>query len=153
VRHTKKAVIQRTMSEYERLDRLVGRLKPADWRRRVPRPETKDPWTVKDALAHIVHWKQHTARVFRRDKRPPELRGLDVNAINRVVYERWRNRPPADVTGFHRRVQKEVIRTLRETRDEYFSRREHAPEWPGDFTSHSARHRIRDIEATIQSEQ
>jgi hypothetical protein len=41
-----------------------------------PRPETRDPWTVKDALVHIVDWKSHTARAMRGQKRPPALRGF-----------------------------------------------------------------------------
>lgn len=147
MRHTRKEVIARTRNEFQQLDRLVARLKPADWRRPVPRPESKDPWTVKDSLAHILHWKEHTARVFRGEKRPPEFRGLEVNAINRIIYERWRNRRPADVVVWHRRVQEKVMRTLRATPQEWFSRKERSPDWPGDFTSHSTWHRVRDIEA------
>src|SRR5438093_9828029 len=113
MRHTRKEVTDRTRREYQRLDRLIRRLKPSDWRRRVPRPETKDPWTVKDALAHIVYWKEHSARVFRGDKRPPEMRGLDVNAGNAVIYGRWRSRRPADIVRWHRRGQQQVLPTLR----------------------------------------
>ena len=92
MRHTKQSVIARTRREYAILDRLVRRLEAADWKRRVPRPATRDPWTVKDALAHIVYWKEHSARVFRGERRRPEMRGLDVNAINRLIYRRARQR-------------------------------------------------------------
>src|SRR5438067_5983232 len=111
MRHTRREVVDRTVREFEQLERLVLRLRPADWRRRVPRPETKDPWTVKDALAHIVYWKEHSARVFRGDKRPPDMRGLDVNAGNALIYGRWRNRRPADIVRWHRRVQQQVLLT------------------------------------------
>ena len=150
MRHTRREVTERTRREYRELDRLVRGLKPADWRRRVPRPETKDPWTIKDALAHIVYWKEHSARVFRGEKRPPELRGLEVNAGNAVIYRRWRNRRPADVVGWHRQVQDDVMRTLRDRPDDWFGSRERSPNWPGDFVGHSAWHRIRDIEATLR---
>jgi Mycothiol maleylpyruvate isomerase N-terminal domain len=150
VRHRKADVVDRTRKEFQALDRLVKKLRPSDWRRRVPRPESKDHWTVKDALAHIVHWKQHTARVFRGEKGPAELRGLEVNAINRIIYDRWRKRGPAKVLAWHRQVQLEVMRTLDATPPEYFSRREHGADWPGDFTSHSAWHRVRDIAASIR---
>ena len=86
MRHTKREVLTRTRREFAILDRLVSRLKPADWKRRAPRPPTRDPWTVKDVLAHIVYWKEHSARVFRGERRLPEMRGLDVNAINRLIY-------------------------------------------------------------------
>jgi hypothetical protein len=150
VRHSRKEVIERSRKEFQHLDKLVARLKPADWRRPVPRPAGKDTWTVKDSLAHIVHWKEHTARVFRGDKRPSELRGLEVNAINRIVYERWHRRRPAEIVAWHRQVQADVIRTLHATPEDFFTRKERGADWPGDFTSHSAWHRVRDIEAAVR---
>ena len=93
MRHTRRGVLERALREFAQLDRLVRRLRPADWKRRVPRPPTRDPWTVKDALAHIVSWKEHTARVIRGERRLPEMRGLEVNQINRLVYRRWHRRP------------------------------------------------------------
>lgn len=71
MRHTRKQVVARTRREFAELDRLVAWLRPTDWKRRVPRPPTRDPWTVKDALAHIVSWKEHTARVIRGERRLP----------------------------------------------------------------------------------
>jgi hypothetical protein len=76
VRHTKREVLARTRREFVILDRLVARLGPADWKRRAPRPPGREPWTVKDALAHILYWKEHSARVFRGERRLPEMRGL-----------------------------------------------------------------------------
>src|SRR2546422_11562438 len=104
MRHTKRTVVARARREFAILDRRVSRLKPADWKRRVPRPPTRDPWTVKDALAHIVYWKEHSARVFRGERRLPEMRGLDVNRINRLVYVRWRRRRRLELVAWHRRV-------------------------------------------------
>jgi DinB superfamily len=149
VRHRKQDVIARTRREYAVLDRLVRRLRPADWTRRVPRPPTRDPWTVKDALAHIVYWKEHSARVFRGERRLPEMRGLDVNAINRLIYRRWRGRRPAELVAWHRRVQRDVLATLAANPPEWFSRRERSPKWPLDFDAHSADHRADDIEAAL----
>jgi hypothetical protein len=151
MRHTRRSVIARTRREFAALDRLVARLRPADWRRRVPRPPTRDPWTVKDALAHIVYWKEHTARVIRGERRLPEMRGLDVSQINRLVYRRWRHRRPSAVVAWHRRVHVEVLRALEGTPPAWFARREHGPEWPGDFDGHSAAHRVKDIEAALAS--
>jgi hypothetical protein len=149
VRHRKPDVIARTRREYAALDRLVRRLRPADWTRRVPRPPIRDPWTVKDALAHIVYWKEHSARVFRGERRLPEMRGLDVNAINRLIYRRWRRRRPAELVAWHRRVQRAVLATLVANPPEWFSRRERSPRWPLDFDAHSADHRTADIEAAL----
>jgi Mycothiol maleylpyruvate isomerase N-terminal domain len=152
MRHKKKDVIARTRREFAILDRLVGRLRAADWKRRVPRPPTRDPWTVKDALAHIVYWKEHSARVFRGERRLPEMRGLDVNAINRLIYRRWRRRPPRELVTWHRQVQKDVIKTLAANPPAWFSRRDRSPKWPLDFDAHSADHRRDDIEAALAPE-
>ena len=149
MRHTRKEVVDRARREFAALDRLLARLRPADWKRRVPRPPTRDPWTVKDALAHIVYWKEHTARVIRGERRPPEMRGLDVEQINRLVYKRWRRRRPGEVLERHRRVHADVLRTLARTPDEWFGRRERSPQWPVDFDGHSAAHRVKDIEAAL----
>ena len=149
MRHTRKDVIARTRREFARLDRLVARLSPADWKRRVPRAPTRDPWTVQDALAHILYWKEHTARVIRGERRLPEMRGLDVEGINRLVYERWRRRRPAEVLAWHRRVHDDVMQTLAKTSAAWFGRRERSPEWPADLDGHSAAHRVKDIEAAL----
>jgi hypothetical protein len=102
-----------------------------------------------DALAHIVYWKEHSARVFRGERRLPEMRGLDVNAINRLIYRRWRRRRPAELVAWHRRVQRAVLATLVANPPEWFSRRERSPRWPLDFDAHSADHRTADIEAAL----
>jgi len=149
VRHTKREVLARTRREFAILDRLVSRLGPADWKRRAPRPPGRDPWVVKDALAHIVYWKEHSARVFRGERRLPEMRGLDVNEINQLVYRRWRRRAPRELVMWHRRVQREVLETLAKNPPAWFSRRQRSPAWPLDFDGHSADHRRLDIEAVL----
>jgi len=150
VRHTKKQVIARTRREFAELDRLVKRLRPADWARRVPRPPTRDPWTVKDALAHIVYWKEHSARVFRGERRLPEMRGLDVNQINRLIYRRWRGRRPSELLAWHRRIHADVLTTLARNPAAWFSRRDRSPQWPLDFDAHSADHRVKDMGAALR---
>jgi Mycothiol maleylpyruvate isomerase N-terminal domain len=151
MRHTRTEVTDRARREFARLDRLITGLGPADWKRRVPRPPTRDPWTVKDALAHIVYWKEHTARVIRGERRPPEMRGLDVDQMNRLIYKRWRRRPPKEVLEWHRRVHADVMRTLAKTPGEWFGRRERSPQWPADLDSHSMAHRVKDMEAALPS--
>jgi hypothetical protein len=87
--------------------------------------------------------------VIRGERRLPEMRGLDVEQINRLVYRRWRDRRPQDVLAWHRRVQADVLRTLASTPEEWFGRRERSPHWPADFDGHSAAHRVKDIEAAL----
>ena len=149
MRHTRRTVLARTRREFARLDRLVSRLRPADWTRPVPRPRTRDPWTVKDALAHIVYWKLHTARVIRGERRLPEMRGLDVYQINRLIYRRWRRRSPSAVLAWHRQVHAEVLRALGAAPVGWFGQRTRGPSWPADLDGHSAAHRVKDIEAAL----
>jgi hypothetical protein len=55
-------LIARAMREFEMPDLLVANISDEDWERPLIRPESKDPWTVKDALAHITYWKAGVVR-------------------------------------------------------------------------------------------
>jgi hypothetical protein len=149
MRHNRDEVIDRTMREFEILDRLVSSLTGEDWQRPLPRPETKEPWTVKDALAHITHWKADVARSARGLRRPPEERGLNETAGNQLIYTRWRDRSPQEVLAWHRQVQEDVLTALREAPDEWFSGKDRRPEWPYDLDGHSRDHRVTDIERAL----
>lgn len=150
MRHHREEVIQRAVGEFELLDELVANLTDEQWQRRLPRPESKDPWTVKDALAHITHWKADVARAARRQPVPDEERGLNTTDGNHLVYLRWRERSPREVLAWHRQVQKDVLAALREAPEGWFSGRERAADWPGDLVGHSREHRVRDIEEALK---
>jgi hypothetical protein len=151
MRHNREEVIDRVTREFEALDQLVSNLTDEQWNRLVERPESKDAWTVKDALAHITHWKANTARFIRKQPKPTEERGLNITDGNALIYNRWRDRSPAEVLRWHRQVQQDVLNALREAPDEYFTKREHGPDWPGDLDSHSAFHRVKDIERVLKT--
>jgi len=150
MRHNREEVIKRTIQEFEHLDHLVANLTNEDWERLLPRPETKDPWTVKDAVAHITHWKADVARSARGKRRPLEERGLETNDANHLVYLRWHDRPPQEVLAWHRQVHEDVLAAMRAAPDEWFSGRERRLEWPYDLDGHSAYHRVKDIERTLR---
>src|SRR5512138_369744 len=124
MRHSREEVIKRTIREFQLLDDLVSSLTDEGWNRLLTRPESKDPWTVKDALAHITHWKAAAARSARGERRPPEERGLNAGAVNHLVWLRWRDRSPEEVLAWHRQVQAEVLAALRDAPDTWFSRRD-----------------------------
>ena len=151
MRHTRSEVIKRTIREFELLDNLVAGLANQDWERLLPRPEAKDPWTVKDALAHIAHWKADVARSIRKQPRPIEERGLNINDGNHLIYIRWRDRSPREVLAWHRQVQKDLLVALQKAPEEWFSGKEHRPEWPFDLDGHSTYHRVKDIEQALKS--
>ncbi len=149
MRHTRASVIKRTIKEYQLLDRLVAKLKPADWKRPVPRPETKDPWTVKDALAHITYWKANTVRVMRKLPPPPEAK-MDITEGNALIYRRWRRRSVKEVLAWHRQVQKDLLVALREAPADWFAaKKNRGPDWPFDIDGHSAFHRLKDIAGAL----
>ena len=150
MRHNREEVIKRTIQEFELLDHLVANLTNEEWNRLLRRSESKDPWTIKDALAHITHWKADVARSARRQRRPIEERGLNINQGNHLVYLRWHNRSPQEVLAWHRQVQKDVLAALHEAPEEWFSGRERGPDWPGDLDGHSAYHRVKDIESALK---
>lgn len=150
MRHNREEVIERAIQEFELLDHLVANLTNEEWNRLVQRPESKDPWTVKDALAHITHWKADFARSARRESIPIEERGLNVTQGNHLVYLRWLNRSPDEVLAWHRQVQKDVLAALKDAPEEWFSGRERKPDWPGDIDSHSSYHRVKDIEQVLK---
>lgn len=149
MQHTREEVIQRAEHEFEQLEQLVADLSDEEWRRPVPRPETKDAWTVKDALAHILHWQADMARRIRGERVPVEERGLNIDDGNRLVYLRWRDKSPREVLDWLEQVKQEVLAALRAAPDVYFTGKERNPQWPYDLEGHSAYHRARDIVAVV----
>lgn len=149
VRHRKEDVRARAEAEFARLDELVRSLGPADWEAPVPRPPGKDPWTVKDALCHVIFWKAHQSRVFRGDRPPDDERGLDVSTLNHKVWLDWRGATPTEVTLWHRRVHAEVLQAIDARDEDWFAGRLRSVWWPGDLESHSADHRVKDVEAAL----
>jgi hypothetical protein len=150
MRHSREEVIKRTIREFELLDHLVNNLADEDWDRLLTRPETKDPWTVKDTLAHITHWKADTVRKIKKQPIPAEEKGLNETDGNHLIYMRWRDRSPQEVLAWHRQVQDDVLAALQDASEEWFSGRERRPEWPFDLDSHSSYHRVKDIEQALK---
>ena len=149
MRHTREEVIKRTIREFKLLDDLVSSLTDEDWNRLLTRPETKDPWTVKDALAHITHFKADVVRKIKKQPMPVEVKGLSETDENHLIYTRWRDRSPQEVLAWHRQVQEDVLAALRDAPEAWFGDRERRPEWPFDLDGHSTYHRLKDIEQAL----
>jgi hypothetical protein len=149
MRHTREEVIKRTIQEFERLDHLVNNLTDEDWDKLLTRPEAKDPWTVKDALAHITHWKADTVRKAKKQPVPIEEKGLNWTDGNHLIYKRWRDRSPQEVLAWHRQVQVDALAVLHDAPEKWFSGRERRNEWPFDLDGHSSYHREKDMESVL----
>jgi hypothetical protein len=105
---------------------------------------------VKDAVAHITYFKADVIRAARKQARPAQMRGLNETDENRLIYVRWRKRPPQEVLAWHRQVQQDVLGALRAAPDEWFSGKERRADWPFDLDGHSAYHRVKDIEEALR---
>ncbi len=147
--HSRQEVIDRTIAEFNQLEALLAGLSAADYELPLPRPEGKDPWTIKDAVVHIAHWKANATRFIKKEPRPVDERRLQANETNHLIYLRWRDRPVEEVLAWHRQVQQELLAALHSAPEKWFSGREHAPEWPFDLDGHSASHRVKDIERAL----
>jgi uncharacterized damage-inducible protein DinB len=150
--HMREEVIQRTIREFNLLDQLVVGLTDEDWQKPLLRPEGKDPWTVKDALAHITYWKAYFIRTIKKQRRPVEERGLETNATNHLIYLHWHDRSPSEVLAWHRQVQDELLTVLNTTHEAWFSGKKHTPQWPYDLDGHSAYHRSKDIQRALAAD-
>jgi hypothetical protein len=120
-----------------------------EWYLPLPRHETKDPWTVKDGVAHLTHWKADMARRVRKIRKPNEEQRLEINNLNHVIFMRWKDASPKEVLEWHRRVHEDVLKALREAPDEYFSGKDRGEQWPYDLDGHVRDHRVRDIERVL----
>jgi hypothetical protein len=148
--HNRNEVIERTIREYQLLDQLITNLSAEEWAQQLDRSATKDPWTVKDAVAHITHWKADVARSARGQRRPPEQRGLLEIDANHLIFLHWHARSPQDVLTWHRQVQDDLLSALRAAPEQWFDGRKTRPEWPYDLDGHSAFHRVKDIERALK---
>jgi len=151
MRHSREEVTKRTIREFKLLDDLVSNLTDEDWNRLLTRPETKDPWTVKDALAHITYFKADVIRKIKKQPMPVEVKGLNETDENHLIYTRWRDRSPQEVLAWHKQVQEDVLAAIQDAPEEWFSDRERRSEWPFDLDGHSSYHRVKDIEHALRA--
>jgi hypothetical protein len=146
--HTRESVLQRIVDEYDALEAAIANLGPTDWQFLPGRREGEDPWTVKDSLAHITHWKTNSVRRFRGERRKPGEAPprRPVNETNHLVFEEWKDRSVEDVLAWHRAVQAELVAAVQDAPESHFSKRERPRVWPRGATGHSTEHRVKDVE-------
>lgn len=149
-RHTRASVIKRVDDEYRALDRAVRALSRDGLDRPVPgfgqrARIRRERWTYKDALAHVLAWKEWQIRALQRRPQDPQTRGLTLEQKNRLIWRRWHRRSPKVVVAWHRRLQREIDRVLRELPASVFVTKRSAY-WPNDLIGHSAEHRRRHLE-------
>lgn len=171
---TREGVIASTVETFERLDRAV---RGSDLETPMLfASESIDPWRVKDAVAHVTHYKSRTVHrlaggfedYFDPDiweamrARDRVLRSMDArtrrrHGMNHLVFIRWRDESPATVLAWHRRVHKVVLKALEEAPETWFStgERKGAPRLSGSGVGEMSLHldtHTRDIKRALAAD-
>ena len=125
----KAELLERIRSARAELERVVSGL--SEEQMTAPGPDGS--WSVKDHLAHVVAWEQITLAAIRGERGyevvgmdEASSRGMDVDALNAVIYERNRDRPLPEVLADYERSHQQLLSTLEGLDDADLSR----PCWP-----------------------
>ncbi|MBI3521710.1 MAG: maleylpyruvate isomerase N-terminal domain-containing protein [Chloroflexi bacterium] len=148
IRHTRAATLARVRGEWRALDKVLSGLTPTDFRRPVFQSETKESWTIKDAIAHVTAWKWNVHASLVKGPRPYPSAGT-VHATNKRIYERWLRTSGRAVVADARAAHEAVVKALRAMPADYFSGKTHSVHWPFDLVGHSTEHRVRHLERTL----
>jgi DinB family protein len=141
VRHTRSSVLKRAVAEYEALNAIVKRLRPADFGRYVFDERAPARWTVKDVIAHLTAWKLRDVRRISRDRSPLKAYDAPYDPLaNRRIYERSHRTPAKTIVAEHRAAHREMLKALRDAPADRFAKR-HSPHWPADLVGHVGSHR------------
>jgi hypothetical protein len=149
VRHTRASVARRAEVEYQELDALIRRLRPADFDRYVFDDRARDRWRVKDVIAHITAWKWRDIRRITRDRsplkpyEPPYAK--DEPDVNAAIYRRSHRTPARTIVAEHRAAHRALLKALREAPAERFAAR-WSRNWPADAVGHVGSHRRMHLE-------
>src|SRR2546423_7349829 len=124
--------MRRVEAEYDALDRAVRTLSRGGLDRPVPgfgkgARGSREHWTYKDALAHILFWKQWQMETIAG--RPHEVRptGRTVHQENRWIYKQWHQRRARDLGPGHRRLHPGGLGTPRTRRPPGFAAKHPGP--------------------------
>ena len=144
VKHTRASVIKGAQAEYEALDAIVRRLRPADFERYVFDDRARIRWTVKDVIAHLTAWKLRDVRRITHDRSPLEPYdapyGAGSHEPNARIYERSHRTAARTIVAEHRAAHRATLKALREAPTQAFAKR-WSPHWPADIVGHVASHR------------
>jgi hypothetical protein len=107
-------VLERTQIEWAALQDVVSRL--ADEQLTAPGPEE---WAVKDHLAHIAEWERACTAVLTRRPQaegfrlsPSEYAGLDIDALNAILYERHRSSSVGEIKALANAAHADMVAAL-----------------------------------------
>jgi len=104
---------------HEPIAAAVGTVNEAAWAEPL---SDMDGWTLKDALAHVGWWSDHSARVVTAltagevpyDQDPE----FDIHAQNRSILEEFRDRDPGEVRVFEAAAFERLVAAVEAASDE-----------------------------------
>ena len=144
MKHTRASVTSRAQAEYDALDRIVRRLRTADFDRYVFDERAPIRWTVKDVIAHLTAWKLRDVRRitgYRGPLRPYDAPyGAGSHEPNARIYERSHRTPAKTIVAEHRAAHRATLKALREAPSEVFAKHR-SRGWPADIVGHVGSHR------------
>ena len=111
---TKRELLDRIERARAALARVVGGLSHGQ----IVAPGPDGGWSVKDHLAHLAAWEAGMAALLQRRPRYPAMGVGDAyltageDAINDMIHERSKGRPPAEVLADLRKAQQELLASL-----------------------------------------
>ena len=94
-------------------DAAVARLTPEQFL-----AVSDDGWTAKDVVAHVAAWEQGTTAVMLAESRTSAMgltgdaASMDVDAVNRQLFDLHRDRPAAEVVAMAREAHARMLAAL-----------------------------------------
>jgi hypothetical protein len=118
-------VLDRTQIQWAALQDVVSRL--SDSQLTAPGPEV---WSVKDHLAHIAEWERGCTAVLGHHPQwegfrlsAAEYEGLDIDALNAILFERHRSLAVGEVKAMANAAHAEMLTALSHVSDADLQRR------------------------------
>jgi hypothetical protein len=115
-RPTSKAQLLSAMQkEHAELKKLLGTLTPDQ----LAHTSRTTKWSIKDVLAHLMEWEQMCLSWYKAGVRGilPPLPAEGYNwaqlpALNRAIYQKYRDRPLAEVLKQYRASYRQILKTV-----------------------------------------
>lgn len=108
------AVLDRVQASRADFDAAVARLTEEQF----TAPGAGGDWSAKDVLAHVAAWEQGIAALLQHQPRGAAMgiegdaSTMDIDTINRHVYELHRERPASDVLAMAREAHERVVAVI-----------------------------------------
>jgi hypothetical protein len=118
---TKEALLEAIHTARSQLEKKFSKLSP----KQMTWPGSMDDWSVKDILAHLVDWEQRFIGWYQAglqgeipETPAPGMTWRELPKLNKLIYERYRDRPLEDVLqDFHDSYNK-VLKLVEDMSDE-----------------------------------